>query len=426
MIRYTNVAVIIEHRGSGDLGSRWCLRGGRNGSGKTVTDLESRNQTDAVRPIVYLMTPPGRGAVATVRIEGDRVVDRLDATGLFRAASGRDPRSVESQRILYGTWGRGIPEDVVLVKLSADVCEIHGHGGQAAPQRILSDLEQQGFLCRESFDVRVDRQCLLLTELEHAIEQAVTIRVLGWLLRQPGAWMRFIDEFQANLAGTQPDWAAVDVMVEGLRRWADFGRRLLVPRQIALLGRPNAGKSSLVNSLLGYARSIVHSTPGTTRDLVTSTTVIDGWPVQLIDTAGLRTSLDPLERQGMNRAVDVSQQSELVMLVIDRSVQPTAEDRQLLQTWSNAVIAANKIDRTDAWGSMLPSGAWAVSAKTGEGLAELIKHLGCRLVDAEPAQDEPLILLARHQSCLSKLAHAVKDRDPAGVEHAVSVLRDGH
>ena len=99
---------------------------------------------------------------------------------------------------------------------------------------------------------------------------------------------------------------------------ADLGRHLVRPWSVVLAGPVNVGKSSLINALAGYGRSIVHHAPGTTRDAVTAATAIDGWPVELCDTAGLRPAATPVERAGIERAQERLAQADLAVLVFDR------------------------------------------------------------------------------------------------------------
>src|SRR5439155_7912555 len=91
-------------------------------------------------------------------------------------------------------------------------------------------------------------------------------------------------------------------LLQGLHAQARIGRHLTQPFRVAVAGAPNVGKSSLVNALAGYSRTIISPTPGTTRDLLTVPIALDGWPVELIDTAGLRAAVEPLEQQGIERA----------------------------------------------------------------------------------------------------------------------------
>ena len=104
-----------------------------------------------------------------------------------------------------------------------------------------------------------------------------------------------------------------------LARYAPLGRRLTAPWRVVVAGPPNVGKSSLVNALAGYQRSIVAPTPGTTRDVVTTRLAIDGWPVELADTAGVREATDALETQGVRLAREATAAADLCLWVLDAS-----------------------------------------------------------------------------------------------------------
>ena len=119
--------------------------------------------------------------------------------------------------------------------------------------------------------------------------------------------------------------------IDALLARAELGRHLTRPWSVVLAGRVNVGKSSLLNALAGHGRAIVHHAPGTTRDAVTVTTAIDGWPVELCDTAGLRSPGDAIERAGIELARERLARADLVVLVADRSTAWSAEDQTLLR-----------------------------------------------------------------------------------------------
>ncbi len=130
------------------------------------------------------------------------------------------------------------------------------------------------------------------------------------------------------------------------------------------MGAPNVGKSSLVNALAGYERSIVAPTPGTTRDVVTTNIAIDGWPIELADTAGLREATEALEGEGIDRARSAGQSSDLVLWVLDAAASPVLPSSSL----AHVVLLVNKIDLPSAWNLQDVAGATHVSALRGEGL----------------------------------------------------------
>jgi tRNA modification GTPase len=138
---------------------------------------------------------------------------------------------------------------------------------------------------------------------------------------------------------------AATARVERLSALAEVGSHLTHPWRIVLAGRPNVGKSSLINALVGFERALVHATPGTTRDLVTAASAIDGWPVELIDTAGLRSTGDALEAAGIRLAEGQMAAADLVVLVFDASSRGDVDQQQLATRWPEALTVYNKCDR---------------------------------------------------------------------------------
>src|SRR5205823_1009519 len=154
-------------------------------------------------------------------------------------------------------------------------------------------------------------------------------------------------------------------------------------------GRPNVGKSRLLNALAGYGRAIVDASPGTTRDVVTVRTALDGWPVELADTAGLRDPDDPLEAAGIALAREQQRGARLPPVVLDRSQPWTENDQALIEAARRAettpltVTVANKSALPAAWEPL--GDAWAtISAERGDGIEALTQALARRLVPAPP------------------------------------------
>ena len=213
-------------------------------------------------------------------------------TKLFRAASGRSLLEMAEQQIHFGRWGSDPAEDVVVCRTGSQSYEIHCHGGDAAVRRIMADLKSLG--CEI-----VDWQSQLETDSEHAhaLSRATTLRAAGWIATQAGRMERTLMELTALVADGKRDEAAE--RANKILAWANFGRHLTQPWEVVLAGRPNVGKSSLINALVGFDRSIVFDEPGTTRDVVTAETALDGWAIRFSDTAGQRGSSNELETAGI-------------------------------------------------------------------------------------------------------------------------------
>ena len=349
-------------------------------------------------PSVAVWTPSGRGAVATVRVVG-RFSERCNE--LFRAANRRTLNDLPLERLCFGQWGNEPVEDVVLCRDSEDSFEVHCHGGHAAVQRIVSDLTRAGCervdwpmqwqLANEaSTHVGFER------EIAEALSQATTARTAAWIVGQAGRLQETITKLHDLIAFGK--WDELHASLDSILRWSRFGRHLTLPWSVVLAGRPNVGKSSLINALVGYERSIVFDHPGTTRDVVTVETVFDGWPIRLSDTAGQRGSMDELESSGIARAREALSVADCPVLVIDVSQPPQSDDFQLLQEWPQALIVAHKTDLPDRWLGQLPSDSIHVSSLQRTGLSELSNEIVRRLIPELPPIEAVIPLTDReHQ-----------------------------
>lgn len=175
---------------------------------------------------------------------------------------------------------------------------------------------------------------------------------------------------------------------------------------VVLAGQVNAGKSSLMNSILGADRAIVTDIPGTTRDYLEEAILLDGLPVRLVDTAGMRPTSDQVELLGVERSRALLNQADLVLLVIDAELGPGAEDLDLAASAPEAVIVANKMDLVMNHPAWLEQEPWnartvrAISAKHGQGLDELLGTVRSRLVETEPKTEELVPNLRQHDALI--------------------------
>jgi len=191
------------------------------------------------------------------------------------------------------------------------------------------------------------------------------------------------------------------------------GRIIREGRQVTIVGKTNTGKSSVFNRLAGSERAIVTARAGTTRDLVTECVRIAGIPVDLVDTAGVRDSLDIVEREGVTRALRATEVSDLVMLVLDTSRRLDTEDRGLLERTAGRerVVVLNKVDCPGVWTegdlALGQETAVRVSARTGEGLVELRAAIGARLTGSERAAETSALTNARHIGLLETAERAL-------------------
>ena len=261
---------------------------------------------------VCLLTAEGRGAVAVIAVSGPNA-DAVVAPW-FRSASGWAVAEIPVGRIAFGRWGAELGEEVVLVRLDAGI-EIHCHGGAAASRAIVNNLVQLGahaippnaWVASQSPDAIVAAASVCLGKV--ATERAALVlldQLSGALSGAILHVLKLLEQDQSELA--------LDQLQTLAERWP-LGRRLTEPARVVLTGPPNVGKSSLINALVGYERAIVFDTPGTTRDVVTASTAIDGWSVELVDTAGLRSAAEGIEQAGIELAQQQLAEADLVVLV---------------------------------------------------------------------------------------------------------------
>ena len=195
---------------------------------------------------------------------------------------------------------------------------------------------------------------------------------------------------------------------------------------MVLAGRPNVGKSRLLNALAGYGRAIVDPSPGTTRDVVTVRTALDGWPVELADTAGLRDPEGAIEAAGIALARARQRTADLLIVVLDRSEPWTADDQALLgeanKAGASTLIVANKADLPAAW-DVWGDDVLTISAERGDGIEPLIHTLAQRLVPDPPPAGAGVPFRPAHfrridRACAALRARAIRRR-PSGISRAL-------
>jgi len=321
------------------------------------------------------MTPQGRGAVATIGVQGNiSLIDRY-----FRPVNKRLALSQELNRVCFGYWGVDTQEEIVVVRVDEDAMELHCHGGIAAAERILRDLNECGgtVVDQETWS----RMTLsgIEAECQVVLTRTTTRRTAHHALRQTTLFPQAVRSL-VSLAPLKA-LAVIDQMLED----GKTARHLLEPWQIVVCGRPNVGKSSLINALMGFERTVVFDQPGTTRDVVTAETAFQGWPVVLSDTAGLRDTDSSLEAAGIERAKARLQQADFILIVLDAHAGIQEDDQELMEAYPGALAVWNKCDL--APDQTVPEGVLPVSALTGSGLDDLVEHIFRRLVPVDLPAD---------------------------------------
>ncbi len=341
-----------------------------------------------------LLTPSGRGAVAVVVVDGSESMTSVGR--YFLAANGRLLDEQPLERIVYGHWGGPGGEDLVVCRRSNDTLEIHCHGGSQSSSQIVADLSDAGCTVIESKEWMSSHDaCPLAASAHLALTQATTLRTATLLLAQYHGALRSEIETLAAECEASNTHAGI-ARLQHLLRYAEFGQHLTKPWRVVIAGRPNVGKSSLINALVGYERAIVFDRPGTTRDVVSSTTAIDGWPVELSDTAGLHKTTDPLETAGIKLAREQLLAADLVLWVLDAVVVSSPSDCSkwdLAQQQADAVgvrldrektrLVLNKVDLTEILTHADPLSV-ETCALTGVGIDQLLSTIARRLVPTVP------------------------------------------
>ena len=406
-----------------------------------------------------LATPPGEGALAVIRISGSDTNTVLEALGFDRNAP-PPPRSF--QRAHYRDLEGVVVDNLTFVFFRGprsytgdDMIELTAHGSPFIVEKILQDLQARGIGLAEPG--AFTRAAFLNGKLDLAQAEAVVdlIRarsdralraaqqqlsgVLGkkveelvsQLLRVTAGLEAYIDFPEEDLPPEDQEGPRGDLrkLAEALRNLAatrKYKDRLQDGVRVVLLGEPNAGKSTLLNVLIGEERAIVSEEAGTTRDYIEVRVGLGPHLVRLIDTAGLRESISKVERAGVERSKQLAREADVILLVLDRTAPPPSLDPEIAEALRGkpSIVILNKADldlrnETAAFLSELPR--CVVAAQTGLGVEEL-RHTLIRLLNSDYAVPETadVIVSARHAGALDEarrhvecaLANLVDERPP--------------
>jgi tRNA modification GTPase len=393
--------------------------------------------------IVAIATAAGRGGIGVVRISGPAacamaavISDRVDPL---------EPRRATLTRLHAG--GHAIDRAVLTFfpgphsYTGEDVLEISAHGSPVLLRAIVQASMDAGARLAEpgEFTFRAylrGRMDLVQAEAVKDLVDAVTPlqaraafdQLEGTLTSRIAAIDAALFDMSARLEASldfpdegyhfvDPSRAAGEIetlvgSIDALLADAKHGRLVREGAQIAIVGRPNTGKSSLFNRLAGAGRAIVTDIPGTTRDLLTEIIDLDGIALTLVDTAGLRaTPSDVVEAEGMARAHGARRVADVTLVVLDRSRSLSPDDEALLSVTADAprVLAGNKSDLAAAWGpeAVRAPVVW-VSALTGAGFDELRSALVDALAGGERLRDTPAVTNMRHAGLLSDARAALR------------------
>lgn len=334
------------------------------------------------------LTADGRSAVAVWRLDG------INAAVRQVLAKAGIPSMIAPSRPRLIALGDEPAEDCVCLDLGDESLEIQTHGGQAVAERVERIFIECGGKAASSADFETDCQRL--------IQRATTRRVAVWLA---SVAPRLRDRFDSLRAATPNDIA--NGLQSAIANY-EAVERLLTGYRVAIVGLPNAGKSSLLNRLVGFERSLIDPRPGATRDAVEVPTAINGFPALLIDTAGLRQSADVIEQEGVRRSKLAGARADVVVVVIDRSEPAIDEVRSLLEGFPAAVIVAHKSDQPDASGLNWPSDSLHVSSQHSDGVEALLNAIDARVAPSRPASDALFLPSPRCCAIAASIIHAIE------------------
>lgn len=402
-------------------------------------------------PICAIATPLGKGAIGVVRLSGEGALEIAS-----RVWRGKDPRKLKGGRFTLGEvvdpeTGELLDQALLLVfraprsYTGEEACEFHTHGSPAVLRRVLEALVKAGarvaapgeFTFRAYMNGKLDlaqaEAVLALVEAEGELARRQALRSLEGSFSRKIAVLEdrllsLLAHIQALLdypeEGVEPLEAkrVIGEVLEEVGALLAQGRASRLAQKgarLALIGAPNAGKSSLLNALLGYERALVSPIPGTTRDYLEAPLELFGIPLVAVDTAGIRDTEDPLERAGVERALRIAEEADLVLYVADRS----APKPPLPPLPPRSLKVATKADLPPVWEDpeFLP-----VSSLTGQGLDRLKEAIREALLGREGGEylltERQLEALHRARERLLEALDLPEDLMGLALEEAVRTL----
>lgn len=398
--------------------------------------------------ICAIATPIGEGGVAIIRISGEKALEI--ASEIFVPKNDYDIKNMKTYTMKYGNIvnfkTREIIDEVILTYMKTprsytgeNVVEINCHGGIVSTNSVLDQAIQAGarlsepgeFTKRAFLNGRID-----LSQAE-AVMDIITAKtelaMKSAMLQSNGALSKEIVELRKNLLNTlalieyavdftEDDEDIVDdnlimqikngidktiVKIKNLLASANEGKIIREGLSIVIVGKPNVGKSSLLNALLKENRAIVTDVPGTTRDIIEEYLNVDGIPIRIIDTAGIRDTEDVVEKIGVERSKEKIEEADLVILMIDVSREIDIEDKIIIEKIKNRkhIVLVNKIDldrKISEENINELNNIINISAKSGIGIDDLKKKIKDLFFNGEIKSESLLISNTRHKQALYK------------------------
>lgn len=396
--------------------------------------------------ICAIATPIGEGGIAIIRISGEKALEIADK--IFAPKSKKDIKDMKTYTMRYGTIvdldTKDIIDDVILSYMKGprsytgeNVIEVNCHGGVVATNRVLNQIVKAGariaepgeFTKRAFLNGRID---LSQAEATMDIIKAKTeLSMKSAMMQSKGALSKEIGELRKYLLNvlalieyavdfTEDDEDIVDddliaqikdsitktiTRINSLLKNADEGKIIRDGLNIVIVGKPNVGKSSLLNSLLREKRAIVTDIPGTTRDIIEEYINLDGIPIKITDTAGIRDTEDTVEKIGVERSKEKIEEADLVILMLDTSRDLDDEDRVIIDAINDKKYIAllNKVDLECKLSEEVITSlnrTIEISAKTGFGIENLKEEIKNLFFNGEIDSESLIISNTRHKQAL--------------------------
>lgn len=393
--------------------------------------------------IVAISTAPGIGGIGIIRMSGENCFDILDK--IFKQKNAQNIDEIKGYSIKYGNIvdADEIIDEVLVSYFKApksytaeNMCEINSHGGVVIMNKILdlcikngAELAEPGEFTKRAFlngrmDLSQAEAVIDIINAKTDKEAKISLEQLeGNLSNKISTIRKTIISVMADIEATidYPEYDLeevtnakiskildeVDIILDSLEKSFYNGKILREGISTAIIGRPNAGKSSLLNLILNEERAIVTDIEGTTRDTIEEFISIDGVPLKIIDTAGIRNANDEVERIGVKKAIEIAQKSDIVIAIFDVSRDLNKEDEDILKLLEgkNSIILLNKIDldrkvTLDKIKSVNKP-IVEISTKTREGLDKLYEEISNLFKLKEIANDgETIVSNVRHKNII--------------------------
>lgn len=398
-----------------------------------------------------ISTSIGEGGLAVIRVSGDKAREFIDK--IFKAKNGKSLMDMKSYTMRYGHIidedGNHVDEVIVSFMkgprsfTAEDTIEINCHGGVVATKRVLEQVIKQGvrlaepgeFTKRAFLNGRID-----LSQAEAVIDiinAKTDLSMKSALMQSEGVISKEIGSLRESLISTIAhieatvdypeddleevtaemgikDLEVVKAELKRLIDTAEEGKILREGLSTVIVGKPNVGKSSLLNALTRENRAIVTDIPGTTRDVIEEYINISGVPIKIVDTAGIRETEDVVEKIGVERSREKIKEADLIILILDSSRGLSEEDKEIINHISDKkyMVLLNKSDlnskiNKDDLASLNSKNIFRISAKTGEGIDDVRNAIKELFFKGEIASNNVIITNTRHKESLFRAYESI-------------------